>query len=152
MKTVLVTVKLTSRLYVPEEFWRLTKKKKKIFYTPFKNGLGKENKHRWCADPISLSIENYRKLYYRENSFHKKNFEQIWSFTTIWKQEAMWCNSRMSPGQGLFEVLWGKQRKPESGLEPLAPVGISQHSIQIIPPHTYKSPEKYQNREAWNFP
>lgn len=51
--SVLVAVKLTSGLYAPEEFWRLTLKKIKDLLHPFQNCLGKENKRRWCADPIS---------------------------------------------------------------------------------------------------
>lgn len=55
----------------------------------------------------------------------------------------------MFPGLG---ALGGRQRKPASVSEPQAPVGISQHPIQIILPNAYKSPEEYQNHEVWGFP
>lgn len=55
----------------------------------------------------------------------------------------------MFPGLG---ALGGTQRKPASVSEPQAPVGISQHPIQIILPNAYKSPEEYQNHKAWGFP
>lgn len=81
--SVLVAVKLTSGLYTPEEFWRLTlkEKKKKIFYTSFKIAWEKKINAGDGQIQFHHCIENYGKLYYTENSFPWK---EVWTDLSIW--------------------------------------------------------------------
>lgn len=135
--SVLVAVKLTSGLYAPEEFWRLTFKKKDLLH-PFQNCLGKENKRRWCADPISALHWELSKIILHRKQFSIKRILNKFEHSIAYENKKP-CDAiaRSFLIRGLFEVLRvgageKQERETSFGLESPTPVGTSHSMWRIL--------------------
>lgn len=141
-KSVLVAVKLTSGLYAPEEFWRLTLKKIKDLWHPFQNCLGKENKRRWGTDPVSTRRWELSKIRPDRKQFSIKSI--------LHKFEHSLAHANNRPDQeACVRSALGEKQGRETALGLGLPTQGWTHCPGIIllpgddpPPHA-----EYQNRE-----